>query len=230
MAMAPGWHIGTGSNPGVEAGTLTPMSDHDAELQTHWQRHVSADTRQLDGVLARHREKHRRYHTVGHVVGVLRLVDDLSGAESADDPAAIAAAAFYHDAIYEPAYPANERASARLARRDLDALGWEHDRIDHVAAMIEATAHHRAPIDVDTAILIDADLAILGAEPAAYGEYIARVRAEYRALDDAEWADGRRDVLEGLLDRESIFLTDTGRGRWEQRARANLVAELATLG
>lgn len=210
--------------------TLAPMGGHDAELLTDWQRHVSSDTGPLDGLLARHREKHRRYHKIEHVVRVLRLVDELSAVEPVDDPAAIATAAFYHDAVYEPAYPANERASARLARRDLETLGWEADRVDHVVAMIEATAHHGAPCDVDAAVLIDADLAILGAEPAAYGEYVAGVRAEYRALDDAEWADGRRDVLEEFLGRDSIFTTETGRARWEERARANIAAELASFG
>ena len=180
-------------------------------------------------MLARHREKHRRYHGVDHVVWVLRHVDELVAEESVDDPAAIAAAAFYHDAVYEPAYPANERASARLARRDLDELGWDGDRVGRVSEMIEATATHVAPADVDTAVLIDADLAVLAAEPAAYQDYVEGVRSEYRNLDDAEWADGRSDVLQGFLDRDVIFTTGTGRARWEARARANIAAELASL-
>lgn len=190
---------------------------------------MSHDTRPLDGLLSRHREKHRRYHTVDHVVWVLRHVDELAAEESVSDPGAVAAAAFYHDAVYEAAYPANERASARLARRDLGELGWDDQRIERVSDMIEATATHRAPADVDTAVLVDADLAVLGADPAAYQEYVDGVRAEYRSLDDAEWADGRSDVLQGFLDRDTIFSTATGRTRWESRARANIAAELATL-
>jgi len=205
------------------------MTAHDVELLTAWQRHVSHDTGPLDGLLARHREKHRRYHSVDHVVRVLRHVDELVAEEPVGDVAAIAVAAFYHDAVYEPAYPANERASARLARRDLDELGWDRDRIDRVSDMIEATATHSAPADVDTAVLIDADLAVLGAEPAAYQDYVEGVRSEYRSLDDAEWADGRTDVLQRFLDRDAIFTTDTGRAKWEARARANIAAELASL-
>jgi predicted metal-dependent HD superfamily phosphohydrolase len=205
------------------------VTAHDVELLTAWQRHVSSDTGPLDGLLARHREKHRRYHGVDHVVWVLRHVDELVAEESVDDPAAIAAAAFYHDAVYEPAYPANERASARLARRDLDELGWHGDRIDRVSDMIEATSTHDAPHDVDTAVLIDADLAVLAADPAAYQDYVEGVRSEYRNLDDAEWADGRSDVLQRFLDRAAIFTTGTGQAKWEARARANIAAELASL-
>lgn len=205
------------------------MSAHDVELHTAWQRHVSRDTGPLDGLVSRHRERHRRYHTVDHVVWVLRHVDELVAEEPVVDAEAIAAAAFYHDAVYEPASPANERASARLARRDLAELGWPEERCERVSAMIEATATHRSPADVDTAVLIDADLAVLAAEPAAYRSYVEGVRSEYRHLDDGEWADGRSDVLQGLLDRDTIFTTDTGRARWESRARANLAAELATL-
>ena len=43
------------------------MSDHELELDVAWQRHVTADRALLDSLLARHREKHRRYHTATHV-------------------------------------------------------------------------------------------------------------------------------------------------------------------
>ena len=72
--------------------------------------------------------------------------------------------------------------------------------------MIEATAHHGldAPSG-DTAILLDADLAILAADPAAYSDYVSGVRAEYRHLDDDEWRAGRASVLQGFIDRTSIY-------------------------
>ncbi|HSL73844.1 MAG TPA: hypothetical protein VK853_05235 [Ilumatobacteraceae bacterium] len=211
------------------------MSEPDLELTVAWQRHVHPDRRLLDGLLARHREKHRRYHTAVHVAWVIRHVEELAPTEQVEHLDEVVAAAFYHDAIYEPTHPANERASARLARRDLAALGWSDERIDRVAAMIEATAHLTGP-DVqvspspsDTAVLLDADLAVLGADAAAYATYVQGVRHEYRHVDDDEWTTGRTAVLRSLLDREAIFRTTSGREHWEQRARANLTAELATL-
>lgn len=207
------------------------MSEPDLELMTAWQRYVTDDQRLLDGLLGRHREKHRRYHTAAHVRWVIRHVEEIAAEAPADHLDEVVAAAFYHDAVYEPTYPANERASARLARRDLTASGWNDERVERVGAMIEATAHMSATADAtgDAAMLLDADLAILGAEPAAYSTYVAGVRGEYRHLDDAEWADGRADVLRGFLDRSAIFLTAPAVEWWEERARANLSAELSTL-
>lgn len=206
------------------------MSEPDLELDLAWQRHVSTDRRPLDGLLARHREKHRRYHTATHVAWVLRHVEELAASEPVEQLTEVVAAGFYHDAVYEPTHRANERASARLARRDLTALGWADDAVERVAAMIEATEHGASPEPAgDTAVLLDADLAVLGADPASYSTYAEQVRSEYRHVDDADWRVGRSQVLRGLLDRDAIFATPTARGYWESRARANLAAELATL-
>ena len=210
------------------------MSEPDLELATAWQRYVTDDQRLLDGLLARHREKHRRYHTAAHVRWVLRHVEEIAAERPLDHPDEVIAGAFYHDAVYEPTYPANERASARLARRDLTTIGWNQERVERVGSMIEATAHVSSSVEVeptdDTAVLLDADLAILGADPAAYSAYVTGVRSEYRHLDDAEWNDGRADVLQRFLDRPAIFITVPAAQWWEERARANLSAELAALG
>ena len=208
------------------------MSDRDLELDVAWQRHVTADRTLLDGLLARHREKHRRYHTAAHVAWVIRHVDELASVEPIEHLDEVIAAAFYHDAVYEPAYPANERASARLARRDLASIGWDADAVERVASMVEATEHGATEAGAatgDTAVLLDADLAILGADPAGYSTYATGVRAEYRHVTDDDWRTGRTAVLEEFLERPTIYSTPTARDRWETRARANLAAELATL-
>jgi predicted metal-dependent HD superfamily phosphohydrolase len=206
------------------------MTAPEPELELAWQRHIDGDRHLLDRLLARHREKHRRYHPAMHVAWVIRHVEELGVVEPVDHLDEVVAAAFYHDAVYEPTYPANERASARLARRDLATLGWSDERTERVGAMIEATAHQGSEVPSrDTAILLDADLAILAADPAAYSDYVSGVRAEYRHVDDDGWRTGRRSVLQGFIDRTSIYSTSTARERWEQRARANLAAELAAL-
>ncbi|HUS44001.1 MAG TPA: hypothetical protein VMY16_15160 [Ilumatobacteraceae bacterium] len=208
------------------------MSDRDLELDVAWQRHVATDRTLLDGLLARHREKHRRYHTATHVAWVIRHVDELATAEPVEHLDEVMAAAFYHDAVYEPTYPANERASARLARRDLASIGWRDDAVGRVGSMIEATEHDATNTEQpqgDTAILLDADLAILGADPAGYAAYVTGIRGEYRHVTDDGWRTGRAKVLRDFLERPTIYLTPTGRERWEPRARANLAAELAPL-
>lgn len=224
------------------------------ELRVAWRRHVGtgrAAEAELASVLARHREPHRRYHAVGHVAWVVRHVVALAADEPHHDLDAIVAAAFYHDAVYDPRATDNEAASARLAQRRLVELGWTAARAGHVARMIEATAGHlgepgdghlderderdepgdggRLP-DPDTAILLDADLAVLGTDPAAYQQYATGVRAEYAHVPDADWRRGRSTVLSSLLARQCRYRTPTAAARWDRRAVANLTAELAALG
>ncbi len=212
------------------------MAESELSLRLAWQQHITADTALLDRVIARHRERHRRYHTVTHVEWVIRNAEMLA-AEVVDstgspiDLDVVIAAAFYHDAVYEPRAPAmaNERGSARLARRDLSSVDWDDARCDRVAAMIEGTATHTDPADLDAAILYDADLSVLGADPGRYDDYARNVRAEYSFVPDDDWAVGRSEVLRSLLGRSSIFSTTVGIERWEEAARANITAELAAL-
>ena len=104
-----------------------------------------------------------------------------------------------------------------------------------VAELIEATEHgtvvHGSDEQAPTTrrILLDADLAILGADTATYANYVSEIRREYRHVDDEAWRDGRTAVLRGFLDRPTIFSTPTGRAWWESSARVNISDELAVL-
>jgi predicted metal-dependent HD superfamily phosphohydrolase len=183
----------------------------------------------LDGLLARHREPHRRYHTATHVMWVCRHVDRLSTAHAPRDLDAVRMAALFHDAVYDSRSSTNEAHSAALADARLVELGWSDERRAHVRRMIEATAGHTDPPDVDTAVLLDADLAILGAAANEYQAYVTGVRAEYAHVSDDAWRTGRARVLEHFLDRPAIYATTLMRHEREARARANLGAELASL-
>ncbi|MEP1126593.1 MAG: metal-dependent phosphohydrolase [Ilumatobacter sp.] len=216
-------------DPGEPASTdLAAPGDPLAEERAQWVELVGDDA-VLDGLVRRHRERHRRYHTLGHVLAVVRHVDELASVEAIGDLGAVVAAAWFHDAVYEPRSSANERASARLARRDLTKLGWAGERVESVATMVEGTTHHRDPDDLGTAVLYDADLAILGAAPDEYSAYVANVRAEYAHVDDVAWAAGRSDVLAAFIGRTRIFSTGTGYARWESSARTNVESEIAQL-
>jgi predicted metal-dependent HD superfamily phosphohydrolase len=204
----------------------------DNELRAAWTAAVGDDGAawaEFDDVVGRHREPHRRYHGVRHVTWVVRHVLELAETESVGDLDAIVAAAFYHDAVYDPRASDNEEQSARLAERVLAGLGWDADRHRRVGAMVRATTAHASPHDADTAVLLDADLAVLGADPAAYEAYARGVRAEYAHVDDAGWRAGRAQVLRDLLARDPLYATAPARTRWASRAAANMTAELASL-
>lgn len=208
------------------------MSADEHELRAAWSRcfEDTRDARALfDSLLGRHRETHRHYHGVRHVTWVVRHVEALAPTEPVDDLGAVVVAAFFHDAVYDPRVSDNEAASALLADRELAALGWDEPRRQRVMTMVEATATHEVPIDIDTAVLLDADLAVLGSEPASYQAYVAGVRSEYAHVGADDWRTGRTQVLQSFLDRPALFATPTGRARWEVRARANLAAEVASL-
>jgi predicted metal-dependent HD superfamily phosphohydrolase len=217
---------------GTYAGYVTAP---EVELGRVWRRLVGFDAGRagdaaLDELLSRHRQPHRRYHTATHVMWVLRHIDDLAADSTPVDLNAVRAAALFHDAVYDPRSPTNEHDSAGLARRVLADCGWEPARVDRVAALIELTAGHVAPdTDLGADILLDADLAILGAEPAEYRAYVTGVRAEYAHVDDDAWRVGRAAVLRSFLDRPAIYRTTSMQAARERRARANLSAELAEL-
>ena len=179
----------------------------------------------LDQLLARYREPHRAYHTIQHLEECFALLDELRG--SANEPAAIEFALWYHDAVYWPRRSDNESASAALARTDLEAVGAPDALIEAVTAMILATAHQTTPPPGDTEILIDIDLAILGAEPARFAEYERQIRTEYAWVPGFVFRNQRAAVLAGFLARPRIYRTPVLQARLEERARRNLGAAIA---
>ncbi|MGY1728865.1 metal-dependent phosphohydrolase [Geodermatophilus sp. SYSU D01062] len=177
-------------------------------------------------VVAAWSEPHRRYHDLHHLAAVLGLVGGLGAA--ADDPAAVALAAWYHDVVYDPRRDDNERASAERARAGLTGL-VPAARLDEVVRLVLLTAgHDAADGDANGAVLCDADLAVLAGPPEAYAAYASAVREEYGHLPDEVFTAGRIAVLESLLALPALYRLPATRG-WEPRARANLAAELTLL-
>ncbi len=176
-------------------------------------------------LLARWRQPHRHYHGEAHLNAVLDTVEILEA--HAADPDGVRLAAWFHDAVHEGRAGDDEEASARLAEAVLPRLGVASSRVESVARLVRLTATHEpAPGDRDGAVLVDADLSVLGGSPQEYASYAAAVRAEYAALPDAAFRAGRTAVLQRLLDRDPLYRTSTARKRWEQSARRNVTAEL----
>jgi predicted metal-dependent HD superfamily phosphohydrolase len=211
------------------------MTQPELELRRAWRqiagsRHEST----VESLMLRYAEPQRHYHTATHVMMVLRDIDQICLACGRPRSDELIAAALYHDAVYDPRADDNERQSAALASRHLSEAGWDEARCVEVETLIMATAHlggTRAdhPSATDTAIMLDADLAILGAEPSHYLAYSNLVRAEYAFVADDQWRTGRSRVLQTFLDRDRLFHTDWMYQRCERRARANIEAELVTL-
>lgn len=176
----------------------------------------------------RYAEPHRRYHDLRHLQEVLQTVDELS--DAADDIDAVRWAAWFHDAVYDVHRADNEERSADLAVRELTGLGYDTTRVDEVARLVRLTAtHHPEQGDANGAVLCDADLRILASDPWRHAEYVHDVREEYAHVPEAEFRRGRAAVLRDLLSADRLYRTEAAHGRWEERARANLTAELREL-
>jgi predicted metal-dependent HD superfamily phosphohydrolase len=186
-------------------------------------------TRVLRDLWRRHDEPQRAYHRLSHVRHVLDVLDLIRAATPLSDPIAVRLAAWFHDAVYVPGARDNEARSAELAREVLEGWGLPPERVSHVAALVLTTASHRDDGTPDAPALIDADLAILAADPDTYELYRRAIRVEHGHVDEEGWRRGRSAFLAGMLDRETIFLTDVMRRRGEAAARRNMTAELATL-
>jgi len=173
-------------------------------------------------VTQRYREAHRAYHTVQHLDECFDYRTETRAS------AEIGLALFYHDAIYDTHASGNEEKSAQLA---MDALGGalSSTMLERIAALILATKHDAEPQAGDATLLVDIDLAILGAAPQRFEEYERQVRVEYSWVPEADFRSGRARILRSFLDRPVLYGTAFFRDRLEAQARNNLRNSLAAL-
>jgi predicted metal-dependent HD superfamily phosphohydrolase len=97
-------------------------------------------------------------------------------------------------------------------------------------ALMMATCHRTASSDADARVLVDIDLAILGAPSARFDEYERQIRREYRWVPAPLYRSKRAKVLEGFLARPGLYTTAPFRERFEEAAQANLMRSLRRLG
>ncbi|HSQ57443.1 MAG TPA: hypothetical protein VLM40_17100 [Gemmata sp.] len=169
----------------------------------------------------------RHYHNLEHLTEMFEVATLLSA--QIDDPAAVALAIWFHDVVYDPRAKDNEARSAELAADLLGPLGVPIATIERVGELVNATAHlasSQPSADSDAAVLIDADLAILGASAERYLRYSMDIRKEYAFVSDDDYRQGRAAVLQMFLSRPRIFRTRHVFEEREETARRNIAAEL----
>ena len=181
----------------------------------------------LAALLARWAEPHRKYHTPQHLEECLALFE--RDRALAEHPGEVAIALWFHDAVYDTSRHDNEAESADWARRVLRDAGADALVADRVHALILATRHSEEPVTPDAKLLVDIDLAILGAEPARFAEYERQIRDEYGFVPETVFREKRADILRGFLERPALFATSAYAVRCDGAARANLARALAGL-
>ena len=219
----------------------TPRLKH-VEAPAVSQAQLTAQVAELgESLLQAWEQPHRAYHHSGHLSQMLTDLDRLYAHRTqGSTPLALVLAAWFHDAVYEGAPGEDERRSEQLASTSLEPLVTAGLLTGHelqmVGLLVRATATHELPESADLPsgyepadiqFFLDADMAILAAEPVRYRRYLRGVRSEYSHCDDETFRTGRTTFLRSTLRRERIFLSEEGLQLWEEPARANLRAELS---
>jgi predicted metal-dependent HD superfamily phosphohydrolase len=172
---------------------------------------------------SRYGEPHRHYHTLDHIAGSLSHLDGCPD----DASFAIEGAIWFHDAVYDPLAKDNEAASVALFR---ELLGEAVDcsLVATIERLVLATDFRIGPGGpADEALMVDIDLAILGAPRANYDTYRKSIRREYSSVPENAFRLGRAKVIRHFLERP-IYITPRFSG-FESPARDNLGWELQLL-
>jgi len=180
-----------------------------------------------DRLIAAWSEPERRYHTVRHLGDCLALLEPT--AHLAERPAEVEIALWFHDAIYDLKASDNEARSAAWAGQALSTVGVASDACGRVHDLIMVTRHDAQPVSADAKLLVDIDLAILGADPERFDEYEVQVRQEYAWVPGPLFRRKRREILMGFLARPTIYGTAWFQERFEATARDNLQRSAARL-
>ena len=191
-------------------------------LLSNWAVDSALADRTFEEVREHYGELGRFYHTLDHVQNVLQTVEGVGS--YARNLNAVKLATWLHDVIYDSRASDNEEQSAAYAERLCEQLSIPEGT--RVAFLIRKTKTHDADGDADAQVLIDADLAILGASESDYWIYAEQIRREYSWVPEREYWSGRRRVLQSFLEKLRIFHLLC---HLEEPARCNVTAEIDRL-
>lgn len=188
-------------------------------LLERWRALAGEDADHLGEALIRAwSEPHRKYHDTSHLIWLLDAAEEHASAIA--DARFVGYTIWFHDAIYTPGEPDNEKLSADWARTSLVAEPALSERVAHVVEMTKR--HEEGEAAGDEALFLDMDIAILGAPWEIYCAYAAAIRAEYPHIVDPAFAAGRGAFLAKQLDRSRTFRTDLYESERGETARANM--------
>jgi predicted metal-dependent HD superfamily phosphohydrolase len=172
-------------------------------------------------------EPHRKYHTMQHLEECFAHLNRVRSL--AERPLEVEYALWFHDLLYDTRRKDNEERSAQAARESAVASGLADEQATRIHQLVMATMHDAIPLGRDASVLVDIDLAILGAGVERFDEYEIQVREEYAWVPEPLYRTGRRKILQQFAERESIYNTDYFRAELEAQARSNIARSLARL-
>ncbi|MCP4136251.1 MAG: hypothetical protein GY754_35100 [bacterium] len=183
-----------------------------------------------DEIVEEHSAKGRHYHTLEHISAMLTLVSEFS--ERVSNYNSLRFAIWYHDIVYNPFKKDNEALSAEKAKDHAGLLRLPEEMKHAIVSLILCTAGHtlvKEEDDFDTRLMVDSDLAILGAHRDEYEGYAKKIRKEYQLIPGFIYKKKRKALLEQFIEIPVLYKTTELRARFEERARENITHELEIL-
>jgi len=171
-------------------------------------------------------EPGRKFHNIGHIDDCLGRLDEVKA--HLDDPDAVELALWFHDAVYVPGDPTNERRSAELFLSH--AAGAPGPFRRRVTALVLTTRRNRTPRDNDCRFIDDIDLAGFGSPWDEFMHNGDLLRREFASQSDADYYRGLASFLASLRRRPRFFRTDWFAKRYETQAQRNIVRLLDDIG
>jgi len=169
----------------------------------------------------------RFYHNLEHVEHGLEEIDFIRN--RIEYPEEVEMAWFFHDAIYDSRAKDNEERSSWLSHALLAQNGIVADSIFRIDDLILTTKHSFKPEKKDEEYMVDIDLSILGQAPEIFDRYERNIRQEYLWVPQEEFRIRRIDIMQGFLNRTSVYFTDHFIDKYEERARENLERSIENL-
>lgn len=224
----------TVSSPQVNFAAMENVLEY---LQLKWKNLTAFSKREdlknecWDEIVEYYTRPNRYYHNLSHIGNLFLLLDEhLSLAEN---PALIGFAIIYHDIVYDNLRSDNEEQSAIKAREHLAKLNMKPAFIRNVELLILATKLHRveplSDVEKDMAMFLDLDMAVLSTAWDDYEIYRNNIRKEFKQYSDAVYKSGRKNALQQILSKGTIYLTSQFQSMMEDKARHNLNREISLL-
>lgn len=181
-------------------------------------------------------QKERYYHTLDHLKNSLHTLYDLG-----EGTPEIEFAILYHDFCVENEQGYAELNSACEAIDCLELFGVERDSkvakkvndlILSTSLDFESKYSNSIPFHKETEFMRDIDLQILSSQPDAYFNYSKKIREEFIQYTDEQYAKGRIDILNKILNKKKIYISNFEQKDHyfnEKRARENIQQEINRL-
>lgn len=189
---------------------------------------LAADMQLHADLRRRYSEPHRVYHTLHHVSDCLEQLQEARN--TAQRPAELELALWFHDAIYDVRRSDNEARSAAWVLAALRRAGAPPEVGQRIHDLVMATCHTTVIVTADEQLMSDIDLSILGASAGRFDEYEQQMRREYAHVPTAVYKRTQQRILQDFMERERIYHTEVFYRRYEAPARANLQRSLQQLG